>query len=205
MPANKTEHNTLAALREAVANLRTENNVLKADIGYWKRQHERALEREETLRKELQDKKARIKYLNRQLYEKKTERSRLKPETNSQARETGKRLRGHQSGTPGPGRRNQEHLPVEEEHYDLSESEKYCAICGLPFIEMPDTEDSEIIETQEVRGYRRKIRRKKYRRGCTCEGTKGIITAPGPAKLIPPAKANTKTTDNCLLLFILVL
>ena len=199
MPANKTEHNTLAALREAVANLRTENNVLKADIGYWKRQHERALEREETLRKELQDKKARIKYLNRQLYEKKTERSRLKPETNSQARETGKRRRGHQPGTPGPGRRNQEHLPVEEEHYDLSESEKYCAICGLPFIEMPDTEDSEIIETQEVRGYRRKIRRKKYRRGCTCEGTKGIITAPGPAKLIPQSRYGTSVWVHILI------
>ena len=53
---------------------------------------------------------------------------------------------------------------------------------------MPDTEDSELLETQEVRGYTRKIRRKKYRPGCKCPGNKGIITAAGPAKLIPHSR-----------------
>jgi len=53
---------------------------------------------------------------------------------------------------------------------------------------MSDTEDSEVLETQEVRGYRRTIRRKKYTPGCSCPGNKGITTAVGPAKLIPHSR-----------------
>ena len=55
--------------------LHIENNTLKADIGYWKSRHRDAVEREAALKKALQDKNARIKYLTRQLYEKKTEGS----------------------------------------------------------------------------------------------------------------------------------
>ena len=53
---------------------------------------------------------------------------------------------------------------------------------------MSDTDNSEVLETQEVQGYRRTIRRKKYSAGCSCPGTKGITTASGPAKLIPHSR-----------------
>jgi transposase len=99
-----------------------------------------------------------------------------------------RRKRGQQPDRPAPKPRDQGHLPVTEEVHDLAESQKYCSSCGLPLVEMPDTEDSELLETQEVRGYTRKIRRKKYRPGCKCPGNKGIITAPGPAKLIPHSR-----------------
>jgi transposase len=175
---------SVACLREEIARLQTENSTLRADIGYWKKQHERAVERENRLRQELQDKNARIAYLTRELYERKNEQQKAGAEV-AQAVPSDRRSRGQQKGSPPHKRRHYEELKSEEEIYDLSEAEKFCPICGLPLVEMPDTEDSVLIETQEVSGYRRVIHRKKYRRGCTCPGNKGITTAAGPAKLIP--------------------
>jgi transposase len=184
MAANQAEDKVLSILADN-KRLLTENGILKADIGFWQSCHKRALEREAALNKELQDKNARIKYLVRQLYEKKTEQSKKNSESEKTNVTLGKRNRGQQPDRPAPKPRDQSHLPAEEEVHDLAESEKFCSSCGLPFIEMPDSEDSELIETQEVSGYTRKIRRKKYTPGCKCPGNKGIITAPGPAKLIP--------------------
>ena len=181
----------LLKLREEAEQLRKENNALKTDIAYWKSRHRDAVSREEALTKELQDKEARIKYLTRQLYEKKSESSAKDSEASEHTEETGKRKRGQQRGTPVAGPRDQSHLPVQEELYDLPDSELFCATCGLPLEEMPDSEDSMLIETLEVRGYQRRIRRKKYKRCCRCPGTKGIITAPGPAKLIPYSRYGT--------------
>jgi transposase len=189
----------LSILKAENMQLFTENSILKADIGYWKSRHSQAVEREAALKKELQDKNARIKYLTRQLYEKKTERSRKKSESETKKVVSGKRKRGQQSDRPAPKPRDQSHLPAIEEIHDLPESEKYCPTCGLPFIEMPDTEDSELIETQEVRGYTRKIRRKKYRPGCKCPGNKGIITAAGPAKLIPHSRYGASVWTHVLI------
>jgi transposase len=185
MAADQGEDKVVSNLKAENIQLLTENNVLKADIGYWKSRHQQAVEREEAFKKELQDKNARIKYLTRQLYEKKTEQSKKGAESEGHVSGPRKRKRGQQPDRPAPKPRDQSHLPAKEEVHDLAESEKYCSTCGLPLVEMPDTEDSEVLETQEVRGYSRKIRRKKYKPGCKCPGNKGIITAPGPAKLIP--------------------
>ena len=158
-----TSEKLVLKLREKNEQLNIENNTLKADIGFWKRRHQNAVGREEALKKELQDKNARIKYLTRQLYEKKSERSGKNSEVSHAAEEEGKRKRGHQPGQPSPKRRDQSHLPEQDELCDLPEAEQFCGSCGLPLVEMPDTEDSSVIETQEVRGYMRKIRRKKYK------------------------------------------
>ena len=188
MAVQQAEQKILSVIKNENDNLRMENNILKADIGYWKSQHQSAIKREEALKKELQDKKGRIKYLVRQLYERKTEQSKKKPESDKQDEDTRKRKRGQQPNRPIPKRRDQTHLPEKEEIYDLGESEKYCSTCGLPLKEMSDTEDSEVLETQEVSGYRRTIRRKKYIHSCTCPGNKGIVTAEGPAKLMPHSR-----------------
>jgi len=199
MPLSQTEKNLWSILKEESDKLLKENNILKADIGYWKSRHRQAVEREEVLKKELQDKNARIKYLTRQLYEKKTEQSKSKPESKEKSAVTGKRNRGQQPNRPTPKPRDQRHLPEHEELYDLSESEKYCPICGLPHKLMPDTEDSEVLETQEVSGYRRTIRRKKYTPSCKCPGNKGIITAKGPAKLMPHSRYGASVWIHILL------
>lgn len=49
------------------------------------------------------------------------------------------------------------------------------------------TDDCEIVEI-EVKAYRRKIRRRRYRRLCRCEGVPRIVAAPPPARLIPRGK-----------------
>ena len=187
MAADQAEKKVLSILAEN-KKLLAENGILKADLAYWQSCHKRALEREADLKRELQDKNARIKYLTRQLYEKKTERSKKNSESDKKREDSGKRTRGQQPDRPAPKPRDQSHLAAKVEVHDLAESEKYCATCGLQLIEMPDTEDSELLETQEVRGYTRKIRRKKYKPGCKCPGNKGIITAAGPAKLIPHSR-----------------
>ena len=146
MAVDQVRYADVSMLKEENAKLLRENNILKTDIGYWKSCHGRALEREKALKKELQDKKARIKYLSRQLYKKKTEKSKKKPESDKKSSGAGKRNRGQQPNHPFQGRRNQGHLPQKEEDYDLAESEKYCSTCGLPFTEMHNTEDSEVIE-----------------------------------------------------------
>ena len=83
MAADQVEYGNASVLEEENIRLLGENNVLKADIGYWKSCHQRALEREEALKKQLQDKNARIKYLTRQLYKKKTEKSKKKPKSDN--------------------------------------------------------------------------------------------------------------------------
>jgi len=196
---DQTADKGFSVLKTENIQLLTENNILKADIGYWKSRHQQAVEREEAFKKELQDKNARIKYLTRQLYEKKTERSKKKSESDKTEVVSGRRKRGQQPDRPAPKPRDQGHLPAIEEVHDLLESEKYCSSCGLPLVEMPDTEDSELIETQEVRGYTRKIQRKKYRPGCKCPGNKGIITAAGPAKLIPHSRYGASVWTHILI------
>ncbi len=53
----------------------------------------------------------------------------------------------------------------------------------MPFLELPVTVDSDIIEIK-VKGYKRKIKRKKYVEACQCRENNRIITAPGHEKLI---------------------
>lgn len=163
--------------------LQTEINTIKADIGYWKKQHERAIEREEALKQEVQQLKARIKYLEHQLYGKKSEKS--KQNNKNTNPDKNKPKRGNKPGTPGNLRRDRSDLETYTEVYDFNKGETVCPYCGLPYIEMNITDDSEIIEIQEVKAYRRKIKKKKYRQGCKCENAKGIITAPGPVNLMP--------------------
>ena len=180
-----------SALRGENEQLRRENNALKSDIAYWKSMHHDAVEREQALKKALADREARIKYLNRQLYERKSERSKNKPERSEPDSAAAPRRRGQQPGRPIPRPRDQSHLPAYEEVYELPDSERFCASCGLPLQEMADSEDCTLIETLEVRGYRRRIRRKKYRRSCRCAGTKGITTAAGPPKVMSHSRYGT--------------
>jgi len=142
MAVLQAEQTVLSVFKEENAMLLMENNILRTDIGYWKVCHRQAVEREGALKKELQEKKARIKYLVRQLYEKRTEQSKKKTESDKRISGEPKRKRGQQPDRPTPKRRDQRHLPEKEEVYDLAESEKYCLTCGLPLKEMSDTEDS---------------------------------------------------------------
>jgi transposase len=130
------------------------------------------------------------------LYGRKTEKGKTKSEGGKN--KAPKRPRGQQEKSKGHGRTLLENLPVEEEFVDLPEDEKYCPCCGLPHEESPFTEDSEVLEIQ-VRGYRRRYRRKSYKPTCHCNTLPGLITAPPPNRLIPKGKVGISLWVEILL------
>lgn len=64
----------------------------------------------------------------------------------------------------------------------LPEAERVCPCCGLPYHEINNTEDAEVLEI-EVKAHKRVIHRHKYVKTCQCEGGKAVITAPPPLRL----------------------
>jgi transposase len=158
---------------------------------FYKSMHLKAVERERLLKLENQQLQARIRHLEQQLFGRKSESASASATPPSDAAGPAKatpapppRPRGQQRGKPGPRRRDYSHLPGEEEFHDLADDQKNCPCCGLPFETFPGTEDSTVVEI-DVRAYRRVIRRRRYRPRCACPDNRGILTAPGPAKLIP--------------------
>lgn len=179
-----------------------ENRSLRWERNHYKSLLDRARAREQSLKQQIEQLNARIRYLERRLYGRKSEQNRTKTDNNSSTASFSdsepKRSRGHQPGSPGHGRRNYSHLPVIEEVFGLDEA--VCPHCGCPYQEDPflGTEDSELIEVK-VRAYRRKIRRRKYKKSCECQDIPGIITAPGPAKLIAKGKLGISAWVTLLL------
>jgi len=189
-PIARAEANgLLSSAYSRIEALKREKLELRCQRGYWKAQHARAVDWIQELEKEKVELTAGIKYLEAQLYGGKTEKN-SRGEKHSQqqistpAGDPPQKARGQQSGHPGHGRRGYSELPVMEEMHDLKDSQKVCPRCGKPYTPFPGTEDSELIEI-EVKAYKRKIRRVRYRAGCSCEGTAGIISASAGGKLIP--------------------
>jgi len=149
---------------------------------YWKRMHQLALLREAELRAELDSLRAQLRLREQQLFGAKSENHPTPSEALPQPKI--QRPRGQQPGSPGHPRRDHSHLPAVQEVIDLPDDQRQCPCCGLPFDEFPGTEGGEILEV-EVKAYRRVYRRRRYRPTCSCEGNKGIVTAPTPDKLIP--------------------
>lgn len=178
--ARQTED--LPFAKESVVLSRLDYIELKAQLNFYKAQHERALAREEVLKKQLEQEKAKVRDLNQRLYGRKSEQT--KPSENGVIvpSETSRRPRGQQTGAPGHGRTTRPHLPAVEEILDLPEDQKCCSDCGLPYRDLGTTENSEIIEV-EVKAYVRKIRRKKYS-GCGCPDKKGLITPPPAPRVL---------------------
>ena len=149
---------------------------------YWRKMHQKVLERETKHLATIAELEAKVRLREQQLFGKKTEKSDASEKVSDQTLD--RRNRGQQPGAPGHGRRSHDHLPAVEEIIDLPEEEKVCTQCHLPFSPFPGTEDSQEIEV-EVKAYRRIIRRKRYKRTCTCNHLPMVITAPPVPKLIP--------------------
>jgi transposase len=95
-----------------------------------------------------------------------------------------KRKRGQQKGNSIPKRRDYSHLPVLTEERILPEEEARCSCCGKPFAPGGYEEDSEIIEV-EVKAYRRRIRRRRYLRTCSCPDLPTVVAAPIVPRVLP--------------------
>ena len=156
---------------------------LRAENGYWRTMHQKATAREALLKEELAQLAAKLRLRERQLFGRKSEKGKNQNEKGSSPTGTLKRPRGQQPGSTGHGRRDFSHLPAKEEQIELPADKRCCPLCHLPFKDYSHTEDSEVLEIT-VKAHRRIIRRKRYKRACTCEGLPRIITAPPPPKLI---------------------
>jgi len=179
----------VAELRGEVARLRRENLELRQQVGYWKSRHAQALERIAELERENERLRGENKKLQAQLFGRKSEKQTTSDRSNhleGEKETSSKRPRGQQANRPGPKRRDYSHLPAVDELVELPPDQCVCPKCGDP-LSPSDAEESELVEI-EVRAYRRKIRRRRYRRTCTCQGCPRTFTAPAPAKLIPKGR-----------------
>jgi transposase len=175
-------------LRQEVAGLRRENAELRQQVGYWKAMHTRAVQRAEKLETELQQLRGENRTLQDQLFGRTSERASARDRSNRLEGDEDRPpatppKRGQRTDRPGPKRRDYSHLPVVEELRELPEEQRVCSQCGVAF-SPSDTEDSEQIEIQ-VQAYRRRIRRRRYQRRCTCPHTPRTVTAAPAPKLIP--------------------
>jgi transposase len=147
--------------------------------------HHHAATRCHDAQQEIEQLRAQLRLRERQLFERKSEKTRTPTETTSApAPLPPKRPRGQQRGRPSPSRRRHDHLPVVEEPLHIPADQQHCSRCGQPWQSFPGTEDAVLLEI-DVRAYRRVYRRRRYRPTCACGTHPGIITAPPPPKVIP--------------------
>src|SRR4051795_10097307 len=178
-------------LRARVHGLERENLELRQQVGYWKSRHRDALGRVAASEQKVEQLEGEKRQLQADLFGRRsevrsgTDRSN-DPEGPRDDSQKPKRNRGQQPGNPGPKRRDYSHLPAREDRVEPPPERSVCPCCGLPLLPLGDTEDAEQIEI-EVSAYRRVIRRRRYRRTCTCEGSI-TLTAPPPPKLIPKGR-----------------
>jgi len=176
-------------LRGEVARLQRENLELRQQVGYWKGMHAQALRRLEELQREVEHLRGENKKLQAQLFGRKSEKQSSADRSNhleGEEEESPRRKKGQQPERPGPKRRDYAHLPAEEELRELPADQRACPKCGQALTPI-DAEESELIEI-DVRAYRRTIRRRRYRRTCTCAGCQQTFTAAPPPKLIPKGR-----------------
>jgi transposase len=179
----------VAELGRENSELRRENSELRQQVGYWKAQHARAVHRAEHLEAEVENLRGENRKLQDQLFGRKSEKSSTQDRSNHLEGESDDRdsstprKRGQRKDQPGPRRRDYSHLPVVDDPQELPEDRRICPKCGAA-LSPSNTEDSEQIEI-EVRPYRRRIRRRRYQRTCTCSNCPRTFTAPPPPKLIP--------------------
>jgi transposase len=181
----------VADLHATVQRLERENLELRQQVGYWKSRHRDALRRITELEPKVEKLEGEKRQLQADLFGRRSETQPRNDRSNDlndpeDDSDQPKRNRGQQPKNPGPKRRDYSHLPAREQLLELPAEQCVCPDCGQPFSPLSDTEDSELIEI-EVGAYRRVIRRRRYRRSCTCDGPR-TLTAPPPRKLIPKAR-----------------
>jgi transposase len=181
----------VAALRAEVQALHRENLELRQQVGYWRSRPRDALGRITAWEQTVAQLEGEKRQLQADLFGRRSEahsrNDRSHDLEDPQDDSLGpQRKRGQQPENPGPKRRDYSPLPVREEVLELPPEHCVCPRCGQPLRRLSDTEDSEQIEI-EVRAYRRRIRRRRYQRTCTCDG-RNTLTAPSPPKLIPKAR-----------------
>jgi transposase len=191
-----------AELRAANQRLERENLEFRQQAAYWKSRHRDAVQRIAALEHKVERLEGEKRQLKADLFGRSTETTTRSDRSNhlddpQDDSQEPQRKRGQQPGNTGPKRRNYSHLPVRLAISELPPDQCACPDCGLPFLPHGYTEDSEQIEI-EVGPYRRVIRRRRYRRTCTCSGP-NTVTAPPAPKLIPKGRYGVSVWVEVLL------
>jgi transposase len=199
----RQEHTALQAQDQL---LRAEVIALRQQAHYHRSQHRRAVARAQELQAQVDVLKAKVAELQQRLFGRKSERAGRVSLLGGTGQSGGvSRARGQQPGRAGHGRKLREPLPVVEAVLDLCDSEKRCPYCGLGWDPFGLPQRSEQIEWQ-VRLFRRRTLRPKYRRpcGCYCQPERpDIISAPLVPALIPKGLlANSFLTEVLVLKFL---
>jgi transposase len=171
---------------------------LRQQVGYWRAMHQNAVARCHEAQQEIEQLRAQLRLRERQLFERKSEKSSPGSPTPTQTGPRPQRPRGQQRGRPSPSRRCHDHLPAVEESLDIPVDRQHCPRCGQPWQSFPGTEDAVLLEI-DVRAYRRVYRRRRYRATCTCGTHPGIITAPPPPKVVPKSHLGISVWVSVLL------
>jgi transposase len=177
------------------AALRAQNRLLQAEVislrqqaHYHRSQHRRAVARAEELQAQVDVLKAKVAELQQRLFGRKSERrNRASLLGGSEPSGLAPRARGQQPGRAGHGRTLRQTLPVVETVLALSDAALRCPYCGLSWEPWGPPHAREQIEW-EVRLFRRRTTRPKYRRpaGCQCQPQRpDIISAPLAPTVIP--------------------
>jgi transposase len=202
MASVATLRQDVADLRAAVERLTRENLELRHQAGYWKSRHRDALRRITELERDVEQLEGEKRQLTADLFGKSTETTTRRDRSNDlddpqEDPQGPQRKRGQQPGNAAPKRRDYSHLPVREKVLELPPGRCVCPDCGQPLVSHGYTDDSEEIEI-EVGAYRRVIRRRRYRRTCTCDGPATILAPPAP-KLIPKGRYGVSVWVEVLL------
>jgi transposase len=124
--------------------------------------------------------------LTQQVYGRKSEQQSLKEkdsEYDSPQIQSSDR-RGQREGVKGHGRGKYTNLPMREEIHEVSEANRQCPQCGLPYDPFPPGEETSVEIDWRVVVERIVHRRQSYHKTCQCPGVPAIITAPSPPKVI---------------------
>lgn len=161
----------------------------KQQSSYWEAQFQKFKSREDTLKKEVEELKAKLRKREQQLFGNHSEKQSATSD-GKQENKTPKKKRGQQPGNVSPDRRDYSGLSEFEEVVELRETERQCPCCQLPYQELAGTEDSEVLEIINVQAHRRVIRRKRYKRQCRCKNNPlpQIMTAPPMERPFPKSK-----------------
>ncbi|MGC9005911.1 MAG: hypothetical protein ACP5JC_04840, partial [Candidatus Micrarchaeia archaeon] len=185
---NKRLHQDNEQLREIFRIATVEFEKKNREIGDLRDEMERAtaiiknlLKENAELKRRLEAEEGKVRLLNKLAFGKKSE----KQVQDEELRQAEHKKRGAVAGHKGRGRKIPKELPVKDEVIDIPDEEKFCPNCGLPYKQtgMEDVTSEVCVETVY---YVKRIRRKIYKKTCTCPNQ--LISAPLPGKLIPKGK-----------------
>jgi transposase len=137
-----------------------------------------ALNEIKELKEVVQKQRTRIIELEKIVYGRKTEVTKVQP---TEAEQPEKRSRGRQNGAKGYGRKKRTNLETEDRVHQFKGNELLCACCGLPFEEIGEktSEETDVKISVVIVRHRRKT----VRRTCRCPGTPAVKTPSAPPKL----------------------